>query len=147
MLYEKVEKLDNNKFGLKEIKETENPFLKGPCLLNIAATKDFLRQVNGIAKEGMKMARYRVSGQRNAGFSLNDSQISFLSVSNMNDKVFQEFLNTYMNPLISNKGIRLDTLQAKKNMRNVNIMSLCNGTNDAKRIETLLIEKMSKIRL
>jgi hypothetical protein len=147
LLYEKIEKSADNLYGFKEIENGRNPFLEGPCLLNIAAIKNNERDLAGIIKEGMKMARYRVRGQQNAGFKLNDSPISFLSIHDMNDKEFQDFLDTYMFPLISNNNQKIDFIQASKNIRNVNIMSYCDGAIDAQKIESALIQKMTAIRL
>ena len=156
-LYEKVRKSKENMYGSKPIEENENPFSDGPCLLCISAQHDnsFAVKSNfGVTKEGMKMARLRVRGEKNAGFDLKKFPVKFLSMQlerkvdekQMNDEEqLEEFIDKYLAPLISNKGQKIDCMQAMKNMRNVNIMPYCDATVLVQRIEENLINKMKDL--
>lgn len=154
-LYEKVPKSKENLYGQREIKESENPFLEGPCLLCISAGGISMnRNVFGTTKEGIKMARMRVRGQKNAGFDLKDFPVKFLSLKydtigeekNTTEKEkIDAFVNQYLQSLIANNGQKIDCIQAMKNMRNINIMSYCDGTKLVQNIEENLTEKMQKL--
>ena len=74
-LYKRVPKTKDFMYGVKPIEESENPFLEGPCLLCISGQYDnsLAKKSNfGVVKEGMKMARLRVRGQKNAGFDVKE---------------------------------------------------------------------------
>ncbi len=156
-LYEKVPKTREYLYGSRLVENTKNPFLEGPCLLCISAQHDnpIDNKSNfGVTKEGMKMARLRVRGQKNAGFNLKDFPVSFLSIKldkkDEEKKMTEEerievFVNQYLLPLISNNGQKMDYNQAMKNMRNVNMMGYCDGTLLIQTIEKNLINKMQEI--
>ena len=102
----------------------------------------------------MEMARMRVRGQRNAGFTLKDLPIRFLSIKLDNksqdrkiteDERIDLFVTQYLLPLISSNGTKIDYIQAMKNMRNVNIMSYCDGTLVVQNIEKKLLDKMQEL--
>lgn len=155
-LYEAVPKSKENLYGQKEIEESENPFLNNPCLLCISAGgigSD--KNVFGTTKKGMEMARMRVRGHKNAGFRLKDFPVKFLSMKLSNKgeekKVATEeeridmFVNQYLMPLVSKSGKKIDCIQAQKNMRNVNMMSYCNGTALIQDIEKTLLNRMKSL--
>ena len=48
-IYEKVNKTDDNVYGIKEITD-ENPLKTGPCIITILALPVFLEDVNGFLK-------------------------------------------------------------------------------------------------
>lgn len=156
-LYERVPKTAEYMYGSKLIDSEENPFLEGPCLLCISAqhgNKLSSKSNFGVTKEGMKMARLRVRGQKNAGFDVKDFPVKFLSIQlDKNDedeeltseKRISIFVNKYLVPLISKDGTKIDYIQAMKNMRNVNLMSYCDGTLLAQSIESNLINKMQEL--
>lgn len=154
-LYEAIPKNPDNLYGQKELKETENPFLDGPCLLCISAGGIVIdKNVFGTTKQGMEMARMRVRGKRNAGFTLNDFPIKFLSIKldtksqNKNigeDERIDLFVTKYLLPLISSNGTKIDCMQAMINMRNVNMMSYCEGTLVVQSIEKKLLTKMQEL--
>lgn len=154
-LYEAVPKSQANLYGQRAIEESENPFFDGPCLLCISAGGiHFDKNVFGTTKQGMEMARMRVRGHRNAGFCLKDFPIKFLSMkldSKSQDRKMTEderidtFATQYLLPLISSNGTKIDCTQAMKNMRNVNIMSYCDGTLVVQSIEKNLLNKMHEL--
>lgn len=154
-LYEAQPKSKDNPYGQREIEETENPFLDGPCLLCISAGGIGIdKNVFGTTKQGMEMARMRVRGKRNAGFTLKDSPIKFLSIkldTKSQDKNITEderidlFVTKYLLPLISSDGTKIDCMQAMRNMRNVNMMSYCDGTLVVQSIEQKLLDKMQEL--
>ena len=149
-LYKKAEKSLENPRGAKLIEEGQNPFLKGPCMLCIAAMDVKAKSVFGLAKHGMMMARLRVRGNANGKFDVKDFPVSFLALKynsgkeNKNEAI-RVFADTYFTPLISINGEKLDCEVAMRNVRNVNIMSYCNGTDTVKSIEDFMVEKMRKL--
>jgi len=149
-LYEKVPKSKEYMHGSRLMEDNENPFLEGPCLLCISGQYDnsIAPKSNfGVTKTGMRMARLRVRGEKNAGFSLKDFPVKFLSiqVDERNDKRGEKFVEKYLVPLISKNGQRIDCIQAMKNMRNVNIMSYCDGKVLAQEFENNLISRMKQL--
>lgn len=156
-LYERVPKTKQYMHGSRLIDNDEKPFLDGPCLLCISAQHDnaMASKSNfGVTKEGMKMARLRVRGQKNAGFNLKDFPVKFLSLElDKNDESrkmtseerIDSFVTQYLVPLIANDGQKIDSIQAMKNMRNVNMMSYCDGTLLVQAIEKNLINKMQEL--
>jgi len=154
-LYEAIPKSKDNLLGQREIEETENPFLDAPCLLCISAGGIGIdKNVFGTTKRGMEMARMRIRGQRNAGFTLRDFPVKFLSIKldtkSQERKMTEEerieiFVTQYLLPLISSNGTRIDCIQAMKNMRNVNMMSYCDGTLVVQNIERNLLNKMQEL--
>ncbi len=156
-LYEKVPKTKECLHGSKLVEDNENPFLEGPCLLCISGLYEdtLVPESNfGVTKEGMKMARVRVRGNKNAGFSLKDFPVKFLSImlnvkdekgnSSSKDKI-DTFFDKYFMPLISKNGQRIDCIQAMKNMRNINIMSYCAGNLLSQSLEEYLISRMKEL--
>lgn len=154
-LYEAQLKNKDNPYGQREITETENPFLDGPCLLCISAGGIGIdKNVFGTTRQGMKMARMRVREQRNAGFTLKDFPVNFLSIKldtkSQDRKITEDerinlFVIQYLLPLISSNGTKIDCIQAMKNMRNVNIMSYCDGTLVVQNTEQTLLDKMQEL--
>ena len=134
-LYEKVPKTREYMYGSKLINNMENPFLEGPCLLCISGQYDnsLASKSNfGVTKEGMRMARLRVRGQKNAGFTLRDFPVKFLSIEldkkdedkkMTSEERIEAFVNQYLLPLITKEGQKIDFNQAKKNIRNVSLVS------------------------
>ena len=156
-LYERVSKSEEYLYGIKPIEDNENPFAEGPWFLSISAqyNNDTADRSNfGMAKEGMKMARLRVRGQKNAGYNIKGFPVKFLAIQRESkkeenilseDKAIFEFIQKYLYPLIEKDGQKIDVIQAMKNMRNVNIMCYCNGTTFAQNIENVLIQRMQEL--
>ena len=153
-LYEKVPKDKEYMKGSRLLEDGENPFMKGPCFLCIAATDTLDKSVFGITKQGMKMARLRVRGEKNAGYDLRGFSVKFLSMKlNIKDEEKRMtpeeriacFVHKYLLPLISDNGERIDCNKAMRQMRNVNILSYCDGTVTVQNIEKCLIGLMQEL--
>ena len=157
-LYERVPKSTEYEHGSRMIDDDENPFKKGPCLLCVSAMLNIPpnimgqpdRSIFGLSKQGMKMARLRTTGSVNGGFELKDFPVKFLAIRTDGKKTAEidettELVDKYFLPLISENDKKIDCIQAMKNMRNVNLLSYCNGTILAKEIENILINKMNDL--
>lgn len=151
-LYEKVPKTKEYIYGSKPIEQETNPFLEGPCLLCISAQNTREKSVFGVTKEGMKMARLRVRNEPNAKYDLRKFPVKFLSIRLERDEQelteeqnIEIFINTYLVPLISQNGEKIELNKAMKNIRNVNIMSYCDGTLFAQQIEDTLLKQMKNL--
>lgn len=151
-LYEKVPKTNEYIYGSKPIEQETNPFLEGPCLLCISAQNQLEKSVFVVTKEGMKMARLRVRNEPNAGYDLRKFPVKFLSIRLERDeqKLTEEqyaeiFIKQYLVPLISKNGQKIELSKAMKNIRNVNIMSYCDGTLFAQQIEDTLLKQMKSL--
>ena len=157
ILYKKVPKNESNLRGIELVKEDENPFMDGPCLLCVSAQYDnsVAKKSNfGIVKEAMKMMRMRVRNIYNAGFDLDGFPVTFLAMekdsngTDRNARSFQlvnQFITRYIVPLISENDQKIDVTQAMKKMRNVNIMTYCDGTLFTQELEDTLLERMEVI--
>ncbi len=157
ILYKKVPKNESNLRGIELVKEDENPFMDGPCLLCVSAQYDnsVAKKSNfGIVKEAMKMMRMRVRNIYNAGFDLDGFPVTLLAMekdsngTDRNARSFQlvnQFINRYIVPLISENDQKIDVTQAMKKMRNVNIMTYCDGTLFTQELEDALLERMEVI--
>lgn len=156
-LYKRVQKTKEYMYGIKTIENDENPFLEGPCLLCISAQLDnsYAKKSNfGIVKQGMQMSRMRVRGSINAGFDINEFPVNFLAIEIDNqgkgrtmekEERTKVFVDKYLVPLISDNGKRIDTNKAMKNMRNVNMLSYCDGTVAIQNMEENLVSRMQEI--
>lgn len=151
-LYKRITKTKENPRGVKLVEDDKNPFMEGPCMLCVAAVDIQDKSVFGLSKEGMKMARIRVRGQANGRFDIKDFPVNFLSLkldtkTNLKTKTeeIQDFVCNYFYPLISENGKRIDCQSAMKNMRNINIMSYCNGTETVQAMEQSLVSKMQDL--
>ncbi len=156
-LYERVDKSKEYMYGSKPIEESKNPFQEGPCLLCVSAQVDnaIASKSNfGISKQGMQMARLRVRGAENARFALKNFPVKFLSmqldrkdeaIAMTQQERIEAFAKKYLIPLISNNCQRIGCTEAMKNMRNVNMMSYCDGTKVVQAIEEILIQEMQKL--
>lgn len=153
-LFERVSKSIEHPRGSKPITKVDNPFLTSPCLLCIPGVSTIDKSVFGLSKEGMKMARVRVRGQRNAGFDLSDFPVKFLSIKldrtdeerkYSNDERVAILVDDYLVDLISDNGKKINCEDAMRRMRNLNIMSYCDGTLMAQRIENTLLDRMQEL--
>lgn len=158
-IYKKVEKTPNNEFGLEVVKEDENPFLSGPVVLTILALALNEKSINGALRQTMEGVRLKTSKNENSGKSISQVPFNLLTLSfapkkegqfsfqknSANEKDTKEFIEKYFYPLISNKNSRLPLLEAQKRLRNVNIVSYCNGTYVTNAIEKNLENKMKEL--
>lgn len=157
LLYKRVPKDEKNLRGVKLVQEDENPFLDGPCLLCVSAQYEnsIAKKSNfGIVKEAMKMMRMRVRNNYNAGFDIDGFPVTLLAIEKDNKgsdrfarsfQLINQFMNKYIVPLISENEQKIDVSQAMKKMRNVNIMTYCDGTLFIQELEEALLEKMEEL--
>lgn len=152
-LYERVQKSEENPLGSKPIQDGTNPFKEGPCLLCIAAVP-LDSSVFGLSSEGMKFARLRTYNEPRAKFGLNNFPVKFLSLrpehnsnENMSDiDYIEQFVNKYLLPLVSSPShSKIGIEDAMRNIRNVNMLSYCDGTETVQTMEKLLLDKMQSI--
>lgn len=68
------------------------------------------------------------------------------SESNPTDAELTEFIDTYFIPLISNNNSKINTINAMKNIRNINFITYCDGAKIYKRIEEILEKRMPELR-
>ena len=159
-IYQKVPKTQEYIYGSKILNNEENPFIDSPCLLCISPQHDNYRiklanKSNfGVTKEAMKMARIRVRNYKNAGFYLENFPVKFLSMQLDDrdetdiltpDERIEKFVEKYFFPLISKDNKKIEIIEAMKNMRNVNLMSYCDGTEFVQKIENILLNKMKEL--
>ena len=152
-LYESTQKDYDNLRGIIELDEKYNPFLEGPCFLSIAAKIMTPRANFGVGKQAKQMARIRIRNNGNAGFNIDEVPIKFLSLhysyiiesDYTYDDIAQKFVIDKFLPLVSKNGEKIDVLKAMKNMRNVNILTYCNGTKYYKEMENILIAKLKEL--
>ena len=143
-MYERTKKDNQNLYGVNKIASTENPFIERPCLLCISAQDMHMKSVFGIIREGMQAARLRTTQEDGPGYDIKDFPASFLGMTFQKDDRYEnsgiELAERYLEPIIEEDGNRISIEEAKKKMRNINIMTYCNGT------ETYLIaeEKLQK---
>lgn len=152
-LYERVQKSEENPLGSKPIQDGTNPFKEGPCLLCIAAVP-LDSSVFGLSSEGMKFARLRTYNEPRAKFGLNKFPVKFLSLKpehnsneNMSDiDYIEQFVDKYLFPLVSSPSYgKINIEEAMRNIRNVNMLSYCDGTETVQTMEKLLLDKMQNV--
>lgn len=163
-LYEKVPKSDEYEFGLKLLKESENPFKDGTCLVSMIAIAMWEKDINGALNQGMEALRLKTNHNENSGIGLENFQGRILSVAygepsekagikgkkmsngiSSKENLDDEFTQKYLFPLIEHDGKKIDVLQAMKNMRNVNLMTYCGATASALRMEECLKNRMNEL--
>lgn len=145
-LYKRVPKSEKYLHGSRKINDEENPFLEGPCMLCISAQPNLTKSIFGLTKCGMSMARLRTRDNAGAKIDLEDFQVSFLSIKGQEDEeIIEEFVNKYFLPLVSKDEDKIQLAEAMKNVRNINIISYCDGTDRIKAIIEVLNRRMEEI--
>lgn len=163
-LYEKVPKSEQNEFGMRLLDNSENPFKEGPCLVSLIAIAIFEKNINGALNYGMEALRLKTNHNENAKIELEDFDGRILSISygepseqigkngrkmiggiSGKKALDEEFTKKYFFPLIEDDGKRIDTLEAMRNMRNVNIMTYCDATLTTLNIERYLKKRMNEL--
>ncbi len=144
-LYKRTNKTLDNPRGAKEILDGENPFLK-PCLLCLSAQEKYDKSVFGIAKIGASLARVRVRNNYNAGFDIDETPINFLaSRLSTREEDIKKFVDKYFVPLISRDGYKIDVNSACKAVRNINILTYCDGFEKASMMGEYLCSRMEEL--
>ena len=153
-IFEKVPKTRLYPSGERVVDQYQNPFVSGPVLLCITQNnetkgidRDESKEIFGTTDEFMKMARLRVGSSRNAGISLRNFPVKFISFKYFNEgdskeEAIERFVNTYLLALISNYGKKVSEAVAKKRIRNLNIATYGTGIVDAYKIEKHLFKSM-----
>lgn len=163
-IYEKVPQSQEYEYGMKLLDEETNPFKEGPCLLSMIALAMWEKDINGAMNYGMEALRLQTNHNENSGIGLNefDGKILSLSYGEPSDKTtvkgrnFQgslarkdtldeEFTQKYLFPLIEENGKKIDTLQAMRNIRNINLLTYCGATQSALKFEQCLADRMSEL--
>lgn len=145
-LYKKIEKSKSNLRGIVELKKEDEPLLH-PTMICLSAQSSYPKSVFGIIREGMRAARLRTSQSISGSYALSDFPINFvgLTYDYQGDGFGDSLAQDYFLPLISKDGKRIDTKQAKKNMRNITFMTYCNGTLTYFDFENKLISMMQEL--
>ena len=158
-IYEKTLKDENNVYGLKVLDEDKNPFLEGPSVLTILALTLNEKNINGSMRQVMEALRLKTSSNENSGLTTDKTPFKVLGLAYSNSKENGAFYNVsensdetakfvekYFYPLVSDsKDKRLSLEEAQRNLRNVNIVSFCKGTETVKHIEQNLESKMKEL--
>lgn len=143
-LYEKTTKTIDNLYGIKEIQD--NPFLNNPCLLCLSSQDNYSKSVFGLIRAGMQAARLRTTVERASKYNSKNFPVKFLGVSfkreNLEEKSSIHIANKYLIPLVVENNHKIDLALAQKRMRNVNIISYCDGVNTFLEAEKILIKAM-----
>lgn len=148
-LYERVSRCDKYKQGVKPIEENSNPFSQGPCLLCVAAVP-LDKSVFGMSREGMNFAGLATYQNPNAKFGLDQFPVKFLSLKpeySSEDHMTEEedleaFTVKYFLPLVSSNNTKISISEAMRNIRNINILSYCDGTQTILDMLDILQNKM-----
>ena len=150
-IYEKVNKTDDNVYGIKEITD-ENPLKTGPCIITILAIPMFLKNINGSLRQVAELVnpdidQFYDSDRRILGLGFGDynEQNGRFSRINPSDEELENFLSTYFYPLLVENNSRINTLDAMKNFRNITFLTYCNGAKVFKSIEEKLKIKMKEL--
>ncbi len=157
-LYEKVPKSRENIYGIEMIHDEVNPFLQMPCLLCIIPNAIHIKNLNGAMNRALNLLQVSNSDGKYdldiSEFSCKVMSLAFgeltengCTFKNANDRKENtvEFTRKYLYPLIQKDNSRIDTIQAMRNMRNINFMSYCNGVNVIKDIEEILRNRMIEL--
>lgn len=145
-MFQKINKSKKNLFGAQELNIKDKPLLK-PTMICISAQARHAKSVHGIVREGMQAARLRTTQNRAAKYDLDSFPVQFVGVSyDYKDKSFEDSLaQDYFLPILSNYGTKLTIDQAKRNMRNITIMTYCDGIHVYKDFEVSLVKELQKI--
>lgn len=148
-LYEKVRKTDLNKYGLSVV--SDNPFLKPTVLLIMSSElySSLLEPLNGGLKKVLQMARLMNNSFASKIYDPYDFPVRFVTVhalSNKEENWSKRLVYEYLSPLFANNNQRFDLITAKRNIRNLNIISFCAGINYCDDIEKNIIQLLKELK-
>lgn len=148
-LYEKIARTEENLLGIQEL-EKETPIIgKEPCLLCISAQSMHPKSVFGIIREGMQAARIRTSQENGPGYDIKNFPSHFLGLSFQQDEEYKnqgvELAETYFLPILQKAGKKVEVQEAKNKLRNINILTYCDGTKTYIEAEKALKERMKQL--
>lgn len=141
-IYERVPKESSNPYGIKKIEKVKEE----PFLLCISAQDRFPKSVFGLIREGMQAARVRTSQEDGPGYDVSNFPVHFLGMSyqlEQNRRSAGEALaEEVFIPLLGEE--KKDLLEVERKMRNINIMTYCDGTRTYMEAEKKLEEYMKE---
>lgn len=150
-LYEKVGRTIDNEYGIREVIE-ENPFEKGPCIITVLAVTFTLKDINGAIRQVAQLVNPEIDNNYNLdrrvfglGFGEYDLEKEMFSGFCGGVDQLQAFVKKYFSPLFIKDNQRIECLEAMKNIRNINFVTYCNGTENFKIIEYLLKQEMIRV--
>lgn len=144
-LYERVPKSNEFVKGSRKIEENENFILNKPTLLCLAAQYGNPKSVFGLTKFGMRVTGLRTRNEYEQGYDLESFPVAFCSAKSDKPTIdFNEFYENYLKSLIVKEDKKISPLEAAKNLRNLNILSYCDGTTSAVNIVKTLKSEMKK---
>ena len=144
-LFKKVNKSKSCPAGAVELTPEDRPFAK-PCLLCFSAQSRDAKSVYGAPKVGAAMARCRIKGHYRGGFDIDEMPISFLgSMMTEREPSPQEFVDAYILPQLVVNGQRVSLNEACRVLRNLNIITYCDGALKALAIEKAIADGMRNL--
>lgn len=145
-LHKRIEKNKKKLRGIEVLYPEDNPLLQ-PTMLCLSAQTMYPKSIYGIVREGMRAARLRTSQGIGAKYALDNFPINFVGATydNQGNSFGESIAEEYFKPLISENGAKLDLKQAKKNMRNITIMTYCDGTLVYYDLEAKLVNIMESL--
>ena len=149
-IYEKVCKTNENPYGIKQIKN-ENPFKKGPCVVMIIAVPKHLRDINGSLRQTAQIVNPDIDTNYDKnkrilglGFGNFYEGSETFSQKAPNNEETEEFIDKYFVSLFTEKGKKINVLEAMKNFRNLTFIAYCNGARTFVDIENCLYKKLKE---
>lgn len=149
-LYELKEKTCANPHGSNKVTFGANPFMQGPVLLCIGNDPSSRNDAKNTTKHLANVVRLRTPEAINASISMEGFPVNLVSYNSVkpNDNKDQEieaFVNQYLSPLVETNLFRKSSVEAMKNMRNVNIVTFGEGVYEANKIEEKLKERLQRV--
>lgn len=151
VLYEKKPIELINEFGIEEITD-ENIFKKGPSVIVILAMTWFLSNVNGAMRLVANLVNPDIDNTYNPnkrifglGFGNYTEEYEGFTAFTPEDDELEKFVAKYFLPLVTSNGMRIELLDAMKNVRNINVITYCAATQYFKTIENIFERKMQEL--
>lgn len=151
ILYEKKPREFINDYGIEEITD-ENVFMKGPSVIVILAMTWFLSNVNGAMRlvadlvnpniDNIYDPNKRIFGM---GFGNYAEEYEGFTTLTPEEDELEKFVIKYFLPLIISDGKRIALVDAMKNVRNINVITYCNGAKYYKIMENIFEKKMKEL--
>lgn len=149
-LYELKQKTCANPRGSSKVTFGANPFMQGPVLLCIGNDPSSRNDAKNTTRYFANVLRLRTPEAINASISMEGFPVNLVSYNSVkpNDNKDQEveaFVNQYLSPLVETNLFRKNSVEAMKNMRNVNIVTFGEGVYEANKIEEKLKERLQRV--
>ena len=145
-LYKRIEKSNENPFGIQEIENIEE--LNKPILLSISAQDNVDRSIFGTIRSGAIAARVNTSKDETARFKIEEMPVDFIGFrfkkDEENKENYQELAEDVLYPLLTGGELMNTKEKLQKNARKINIMTYCNGTETYKNAEIVLKERLEQ---